>query len=129
MRAVGGVISFGYLLVFAWSLPLWLLDDGVNQYQHDPTMYAVAQRAVQDAWMHNDNPIGRLLMPAARVVSVTKVPGHCPSGPGADQPYAEYRARVRYYTVFAIPAATLYVSCGGWRWSKYPPAAPALSGA
>lgn len=125
MRTLIGGTGLFFLLLIGWFLPRWLVNDGTARYRNDAAMHSVAQRAYADAWMHNDNPIGRLLTPAARVVSVTQVPSHCPWGPGSDQPYADYQAQVRFYTVFAIPAGTLYGTCGGWRWARFPPMVPA----
>jgi hypothetical protein len=67
--------------------------------------------------MHNDNPLGRLALPAARVQRVWHEPGHCPRGePGGSEPYAAWRAEVRYFTYFGIPGPRLQVRCGGWAW-------------
>ncbi len=107
--------------LFAWALaPFWAIPDGVGRYDRyeDPTFAYVGQEAYERAWMFNDNPIGRLALPAARVRRVWRDPGHCPpSDPGGREPYADWRAEVRYYTYFGIPGPVLHVSCGGWAWS------------
>jgi hypothetical protein len=104
-----------------WFLaPLWLIGSGVEGFDRgpDPRAAAMAHEAQMAAWMHNDNPIGRVLWPAARVERVWWEPGHCPSpGPGADGWLAAYRAQVRFYSFFAIPGPVLDVTCGGWSWA------------
>jgi hypothetical protein len=106
--------------VIAWALaPFWAVSDGVGRFDRraDPTYAHVAQLAYQDAWTHNDNPIARLALPAARVQRVWRDPGHCPAGwPGGNEPYADWRADVRFYTYFGIPGPLLRVTCGGWSW-------------
>src|SRR5687768_11679410 len=95
----------------AWFLaPLWLVSSGIDEFRRnpDPAIGAVAVAAHQAAWIHNDNPIGRLLTPAAKVKRVWRDAGHCPpSDPGGREPFADYRAEVQFYTYFGIPAGTL----------------------
>jgi hypothetical protein len=106
----------------AWALaPFWAIPDGIAGFDRhpDPTYAYVAQQAYNDAWMHNDNPIARLALPAVRVVRVWRDPGHCPpSEPGGREPYADWRAEVRFYTYFGIPGPLLRVTCGGWAWGS-----------
>jgi hypothetical protein len=104
----------------AWFLaPLWLIPSGGGEFRNHPdsAIREVAAAAHQAARMHNDNPIGRLLFPAARVTRVWRDPGHCPATePGGREPHADYRAEVRLYTYFGVPGKTLQVTCGGWAW-------------
>jgi hypothetical protein len=103
------VIPVGYLI------PRLLIPDGVERFHDDPASLAVAGAALEAAWILNDNPLGQLLFPAARVSAVEFVPGSCPAGePGAASPHAQYTARVRFYTLFAIPGPNATVTCGGW---------------
>ena len=108
------------ILGLAWFLvPFWLISSGVARFERNPDLAIgrVAAAAYEAAWMRNDNPIGRMLMPAARVRRVWRDPGHCaPSEPGGREPYADYRAEVRFYTYFGIPAKVVHVTCGGWAW-------------
>ncbi len=110
----------GVVVLFAWFLaPFWAIPTGENSFAShpDPAMGAVAASAMQAASIHNDNPIGRLLLPAPRVVRVWKDPGRCPAtDPGGQEPFADYRAGVRFHTYFGIPVKTLRVTCGGWAW-------------
>ena len=103
-----------------WALaPFWAISDGIERFDReaDPAYAFVAQQAYHDAWMHNDNPIARIALPAVRVRRVWRDPGHCPGGqPGAQEPYADWRAEVRFYTYFGIPGPLLRVTCGGWAW-------------
>ena len=109
---VGGLV--------AWALaPFWAIPDGIGRFDRhpDPTYAYVAQKAYYDAWMHHDNPIQRVAMPGVRVRHVWRDPGHCPrSDPGGREPYADWRAEVRFYTYFGIPGPLLSVACGGWAW-------------
>jgi hypothetical protein len=104
----------------AWALaPFWAISDGIGRFDRhaDPTYAYVAQQAYHDAWMHNDSPIARVAMPAARVRHVWRDPGHCSQDePGGRQAYADWRAEVRFYTYFGIPGPVLRVTCGGWAW-------------
>jgi hypothetical protein len=106
--------------LLAWALaPFWAVPTGIDRYDgyENPTFAYIAQEAYERAWMHHDNPIMRLAFPAARVRRVWRDPGHCPPGePGGREPYADWRAEVRYYTYFGIPGSLLRVSCGGWAW-------------
>ncbi|MFN2564695.1 MAG: hypothetical protein ABR499_06740 [Gemmatimonadaceae bacterium] len=103
-----------------WALaPFWAIRTGIEPFDRyaDPAYAYIAQEAYQAAWMHNDNPVTRLALPAARVRRVWRDPAHCPPGePGGREPYADWRAEVRYYTYFGIPGPLLRVSCGGWAW-------------
>ncbi len=104
----------------AWGLaPFWAISDGIGRLDRhpDPTYAFIAQQAYNDAWMHHDNPIQRVAMPAVRVRRVWRDPGHCPRDePGGREPYADWRAEVRFYTYFGIPGPLLHVTCGGWAW-------------
>jgi hypothetical protein len=104
----------------AWALaPFWAISDGIERLDRhpDPTYAYVGQQAYHDAWMHHDNPIQRVAMPAVRVSRVWRDPGHCPQDdPGGREPYADWRAEVRFYTYFGIPGPVLSVTCGGWAW-------------
>ena len=117
MKLAGGLLL---LLLAGWLIPRHLISDGVDRFS-DPARRAVAGRAVEAAWLLQDNPIARAAAPGARVVEVRADPGHCsPAEPGGREPYADYRARVRYHTFFGLPAGTVYVRCGGWSWSRFP---------
>jgi hypothetical protein len=105
----------------AFLIPRLLVSDGVERFRDDRARYVVAAEAYEAAWLLNDNPVARLLLPVARVSEVRHEPGSCPAGePGSDSPYAQYRARVRFYTLFAIPGPSVVVTCGGWRWMWSP---------
>ena len=119
MKVAGIVLAF---LLIGWSIPKFLIRDGVDRFAGDPATHAVAEDALFGAWQLQDNPFARLLTPAARVVAVWADPGHCPiAEPGGQEAHAGYRARVRLYTLFGVPAGTIHVTCGGWQWSRFPP--------
>ena len=112
-----------------------ITDDGIDSFRDDPVGHWVAQEAYAFAWVHRDNPIQRVLAPAARVVMVQRMPEHCttPRGwsgygpsngdppsfpalaPGPESPYAdverEYIAQVRFYTFFGYPVDDVYITC------------------
>ena len=110
-------LLLGLLTMAAAFLIPRLISDGVDRFRDDRARYVVAAEAYEAAWLLNDHPAARILFPAARVTEVKYEPGSCPEGePGSDSPYAQYRARVRFYTFFAIPGPSVVVTCGGWRW-------------
>ena len=141
MRQEGfGIVLTRVLLLMFLVLPpvglavaVWAVDDGIDRFQADPVVHGVAQRAYASAWMHRDNPIQRLLTPAARVVAVTRAPELCksreppvfvpPPRPGAglvpslvpSPPHGgrEYVALVRFYSFFGYPMSDVYITCGG----------------
>ena len=111
------------------AVAAWIVDDGIDRFQADPVVHEVAQRAYSMAWVHRDNPIQRLLTPAARVVTVIRAPELCtsreprayvpppnpraslvPSPPDAGR---EYVALVRFYSFFGYPMSDVYTTCGG----------------
>ncbi len=99
-------------------LPRWLVPNGLTRFRQDANAWTVAVAAYQAAWMLNDNPIGRVLFPAARVEEVKHEPGSCPKGePGSDGKLSQYTARVRFHTWFGIPGPTVRVTCGGWSYA------------
>jgi hypothetical protein len=106
--------------LLAWGLaPFWAIPTGIERYDEydDPTFAYIGQKAYEAAWMHNDNPITRVALPAVRVRRVWRDPGHCPPNePGGREPYADWRADARFYTYFGIPGPRLQVTCGGWAW-------------
>lgn len=104
------------LLIVGWaSAPFWLIPNGIHSF--DGAARQVAGEAHQAAWSHNDNPLGRLAFPAARVQRVWREPGHCRRGePGGLEPFADWRAEVRFFSYFAIPGPVVHVRCGGWAW-------------
>jgi hypothetical protein len=111
LRISVAAVAVGYLA------PRFLVSDGVDRFRDDRARYAVASAAYEAAWLLNDNPVARALLPAARVTAVESEPGSCPPGePGSDSPHAQYTARVRFFTFFAIPGPSMVVTCGGWMW-------------
>lgn len=144
-KIAGGIVAaaIAALLLFALGLVIAhrSIDSGIDDFQHDRIAHAVAKKAHEVAWVHVDNPIQRLLMPAAKVVLVEPRAGHCNSvgssdgaanmnvprdprmrlraDPGVatlDPSWAqmrEYVARVRFYTSFGIPAVAVSVTCKG----------------
>ena len=154
MRQEGfGIVLTRVLLLMFLVLPpvglavaVWAVDDGIDRFQADPVVHGVAQRAYASAWMHRDNPIQRLLTPAARVVAVTRAPELCKSReplvyvplprPGASlvpsPPHGgrEYVALVRFYSFFGYPMSDVYITCGGSAGSSIRPADwPSVEGA
>ncbi len=93
----------------------WTVDAGIDRFRADPVAHAFARRAYRMAWVHRDNPIQRALAPAARVVAVERKPEHCArrESPAPESPFRAYTARVRFYTVFRLPMADVYITCGG----------------
>ena len=134
--AIFFVIGLFVLPAFALAVAVWTTDDGIEDFHADPAAHRVAQKAYAMAWVHRDNPIRRILAPAARVVVVARVAGHCGTpkgwsgdavtqddrpdfpalGPGPESPYAEveheYVAQVHFYTFFGYPADDVYLKCG-----------------
>jgi hypothetical protein len=109
------------IAVVGFAIPRWLVPDGLSRFRHDAHAWTVAVAAYQAAWMLNDNPIGRVLLPAARVEEVRHEPGSCPKGePGSDGAMSQYTARVRFHSWFGIPGPSVRVTCGGWSvvWSS-----------
>lgn len=111
LLAVGliALVVVGHLVTKA------VVDNGVADFR-SPEQQDIAEAAVAGAWMLLDNPIQRVYKPAVRVTAVDRDPGHCLAPRGSR---TEYRGEVRTYTLFAIPAGTLYFTCGGrqigWR--------------
>ena len=111
------------------AVAVWIVDDGIDRFQADPVVHEVAQRAYSMAWIHRDNPIQRVLAPAARVVTVTRAPELCTSReprayipppspraslvPGPPHAGREYVALVRFYSFFGYPMSDVYTTCGG----------------
>ena len=128
------VLTRAFLLILllppvGLAVAIWFVDDGIDRFQADPVVHEVAQRAYSMAWIHRDNPIQRLLTPAARVVTVIRAPELCtsreprayvpppnpraslvPSPPDAGR---EYVALVRFYSFFGYPMSDVYITCGG----------------
>jgi hypothetical protein len=102
------------LVIIALGAP-HLVRDGIERYAPGSQELAVAYRAYQGAWTLNDNPVARVLLPVARVSRVWREPGHCalneprPRGEAAD-----FRAEVRFYSLFGVPGPVVHVRCGGW---------------
>ena len=128
------VLTWAFLLILLLSpvglaVAVWIVDDGIDRFQADPVVHEVARRAYSMAWIHRDNPIQRLLTPAARVVTVTRAPKLCtsreprayvpPPSPRASlvpsPPHGgrEYVALVRFYSFFGYPMSDVYITCGG----------------
>ena len=89
-----------------------VVNDGVEDFDV-PEVQEFAQDAVTGAWFLIDNPIQRIYIPAVRVTAVERIPGHCSDPTIPRGPRRDYRAEVRTYTLFAIPAGRLEVTCGG----------------
>lgn len=124
MRILVASAATALLLFVGWYVPRRVVSNGIDRFAGDRAAHLVAQEAYYGAWMLRDNLVLRGLTPAVRVVEVKLVPGHCPAGdPGSDEPYADYQARVQFYTLFAIPAGVVYITCGGRHWSRIPPRA------
>lgn len=109
------LLALPALLAVGYAVPRWLIPSGVGRWDADPPAAAAARAALAAVWTLNDNPLGRLLVPGARVTRVWRDPGHCPPGdPGGREPTADWRAEARTYAWFGIPGPVVAVSCGGW---------------
>jgi hypothetical protein len=103
------------LLLAGYAVPRWVVGSGLGRYAADPAAAAVASTAYEQVRALNDNPIGRVLFPGARVRRVWRAPGHCrASEPGGRRPHADYRAEVRMVGWFGVPGPAVDVTCGGW---------------
>ncbi len=133
------------LLAVGLVVAILITDDGIEGFSDDPAAYRVAQEAYKMAWVHRDNPIQRVLTPAARVVLVARLAGHCTSpngwsgtrslpndrssvpaiGPRPDSPFTdverEYISQVRFYTFFGYPVANVFLTCGNSSASSFKP--------
>lgn len=88
-----------------------LLNDGVEQFRDDPLTYRVAQESLPMAWAYRDNPIQRFLTPWA---SVRDVEPTVRSRTDADARTRRYLvARVRFFSLFGLPAGDIYVTFHG----------------
>jgi hypothetical protein len=84
------------------------VDDGTAQFVRDPAKLETARSAYNLAWVHRDHPLQRLFTPVHSVHSMRVLPGHCRGSPARDTV-----VRVRFYSLFAIAVADVYVTCGG----------------
>ena len=71
------------LPVIGLVVAVLITDDGIDSFRDDPVAHWVAQEAYSFAWVHRDNPIQRVLAPAARVVMVKRMPEHCTTPEGS----------------------------------------------
>ena len=114
-RALPALLALLALLAVGYAIPRWLIPSGVGRWAADPLAAAVARAALDAVRAMNDNPLGRLLVPGARVTRVWRDAGHCaPGEPGGREPTADWRAEARTYAWFGIPGPVVAVSCGGW---------------
>ncbi len=121
-----------------------MVSDGLTSFAGDPERFAVAQNAYIAVWAVHDDPISRLFLPAARVMSVEKKIGHCRIGPEAtdgsqgqmtgnpalsasskellsqEAESIDYLAIVQLYALFGVPVGELRLGCGGDRWMQEP---------
>lgn len=105
----GGIL----LLVAGWTVPGWLLSDGLDRHS-DP----VARGAAIDALDLADitclaNPVTPLFTTAVRVVEVRSVPGSCTSGPNPGGARGDHMVKIRAHGPFGVPLRTLTATCGG----------------
>ena len=100
------------LVVLGHGITKILVDSGVENFR-SPEERRLAEAAVRVAWLNIDNPIQRVYTPAVRVTVVERAPGHCDDPTIPEGPRKDYRAKVSIYTLFAIPARTAYLTCGG----------------
>lgn len=71
-RAHGWRLAALVAAAVLWFLaPLWLIGSGVERFDRgpDPRAAAMAHEAQLAAWMHNDNPIGRVLCSTSPAVA------------------------------------------------------------
>lgn len=114
-RVTIGLVALIAIAGAGYAAPRWLIPTGVPPYARDPQAATVAHAALDAVRMLNDNPIGRLMFPSARVTRVWRDPAHCaPGEPGGREPTADYRAEVEALGWFGIPGRSFTVTCGGW---------------
>jgi hypothetical protein len=132
----------GNILLVVAALPfiglvvsVLITNDGINDFDASPAAHWAAEKAYTFAQVHRDNPLQRLLTPAAQVVMVKRMPDHCTRPkirsyialdsngqqgpraiqPGPSSPFAdverEYIAQVRFFTFFGYPADDVYITC------------------
>jgi len=72
----------------------------------------VTNRALLNAFLAcGDSKMMQLATVRTKVTSLWKSSGHCPRE--AEDSTAAYVARVSFYTIFAIPIASVTLNCGG----------------
>jgi hypothetical protein len=112
---LAGVVG---LYVFGYALTRSIIGDGMGRISLDPQQRAIARFALENAWLNNDNPIARLLLPAAQVERIAYLPGECDvySPKPGDVPHPAFEAEVRFYRPYALPGPRSVVDCSSVRW-------------
>ena len=95
------------LVGMGYGITAVVVEDGTEKYQESEEREIAEESLLQVRLMLN--PLERWITPGVRVTSVAREPGHCTGDP---RELGEYRATVRTYTLFAIPAAEFEASCG-----------------
>lgn len=140
-----GLVTLIAIPVIGLTFAAMTTSDGIEGFGEEPIEHYVAERAYSMAWNTRDNPIQRILSPAARVVLVKRMPGHCTSPknsswsprsaadssmrwalerapePPFEDTDREYISQVRFFTFFGYPAGDIYVTCGGDSGSVFQP--------
>ncbi|HEV2146120.1 MAG TPA: hypothetical protein VGR37_01750 [Longimicrobiaceae bacterium] len=92
-----------------------VVGSGLERVPLDPRQQEIARFALENAWLNNDNPIARVLLPAARVERIRYVPGPCPlrtrTGERTDATTPAFEAYVRFYWLYAVPGPVSRVDC------------------
>ena len=128
------LLGLATFLIFGVVALRFTIEDGTKKFANADARMA-AEQAYADAWRHRDNPLQRIVSPAASVVLLATLPGHCNDGSGKPPPAEAPRpdgaalrpdpalaagdtaqpvfaAQVRFYTLFGIPVGDVYVACG-----------------
>jgi hypothetical protein len=106
--ALGGIV----VLVVAYAIPIFLMNDGVERWAGAPAEYRTAVNALRITHQGCEFTNFRPLLPRVRVVKVENAPGSCrDAAPEPD--LANYVAHVRLHTLFGVPTGTLRATCGG----------------
>jgi hypothetical protein len=104
-------------LLVGYLVPRHLVPNGVSQYPAGTVERQVAEDArFLGATVGRRALVPRPLfpvLPVVRVDGVRREPGSCTEYPPGSVRNADYTARVTVYTLFAIPASRVRVTCGG----------------
>jgi len=128
------LLGLATFLIFGVVALRFTVETGVRQFANADARIA-AEQAYAEAWRHRDNPLQRIVSPAASVVALATLPGNCPTGDSTPPPAEAlppdgaaltrdpalaagdtaqpvFAAQVRFYTLFGIPVGDVYVACG-----------------